>query len=74
MVAANCSHPWRDTYAAPPGEAVAGSVMLAFTTFTREVCLRPDDLQGLNSLYPTCEQRVLTPHDKARVHLPTARE
>ena len=59
--AAPCDDPWLDVEQLGPTKEASASIMLALTQFNTEVCLQQDDLDGLNTLYPVCDNRVLTP-------------
>ena len=59
--AAECAQPWGEVVQQPAGSEAAASIMTAFTQFNSEVCLSEDDLVALNTLYPTCSHRVVTP-------------
>jgi len=59
--AAECAQPWGEVVPLAAGAEAAASIMTAFTQFNSEVCLSEDDLVALNTLYPTCAHRVLTP-------------
>lgn len=62
-----CRDPWRGVregvYTGATDVSVAGgvreSIMKAFTQHTPRVCLSPDDLEGLNVLYPHCDALLL---------------
>ena len=58
---APCDDPWSVTTVRDPNATVLPSIMLAFTQFNKDVCLSQDDLDALNTLYPICTNRVLTP-------------
>jgi len=58
---APCDDPWSDVKEVSPSNEASASIMLALTQFNTEVCLQQDDLDALNTLYPICDNRVLTP-------------
>ena len=59
--AAKCDSPWADVEQLTFSVAAPASVMTSFTQFNKEVCLQQDDLDALNTLYPVCDHRVLSP-------------
>lgn len=59
-----CSNPWDYVEAGPPdwsddltADGVRDSIMEALTEHNPKVCLKPDDMEGLNVLYPRCDGR-----------------
>jgi len=56
----SCLSPWANA-AVDNDTEVLDSLMKAFTQAPPGVCVRQDDLDGLNTLYPPCENAVSSP-------------
>jgi len=67
-----CENPWKYVVngAWDDGElrdtGTRASIMEAFTAHNPQVCLTPDDLEGLNVLYPVCTGRDMTRNNAER--------
>lgn len=51
----DCATVWQHTSVLDTGEQAPAAMMQAVTRHPKSLCLEQDDLDGLNTLYPTCQ-------------------